>query len=588
MALAARLRTRRAWLANAWISAALLIGVVVAANRLAKEHLRLSLDLSEEQLFAPSPVAAELFDGLDDVLQVKAFFTSELKHGPVQLAKNRLLDQLREYEDAAHGRMELVFADPNSSTEVRLEAQGYGIEPIPLRAVQGTSELTQEVFLGLVMRYRGREAVLPFVLPQSFSYGLLSELSRLQREEELVVGLIAGGPGLAGADDFQQARRLLEAGHRLVELDDLADGASVPADTGLVIVARPVDLHPREAFALDQYVQGGGRLLILAERVRIDLAGLEARLIDTGLEQLLAAWGVPVTSDLIWDQEANWLSIADVGRTQYPFWVNVGEAGMERSVPVTGRLSGADLFWTHPVGEQPVAGLVRTALVRSSQTSWAVAADEALAVGGESLNTRGVELLAAEPSAARDLVVALSGRFPSPFAAGAPAPRDALSESLWREAVRSALEAGTEPPARAVEFTDEPVASGAAGGEVVVVGDADWISDGKFFTARNQLLFENLVDWLLLSDDLIALRATLPRERRIKDFLVEQRLARGLPALRGTGGMAVEADPALVGEAEAAARRARTLHMLSATVGALALASLMALGLRRILAGGMA
>ena len=572
-----RIRSRREWLFNAWLTALLLLGIVVAANRLAKGHLRLRADLSEEQLFAPSPVAERMLGSLEDVLQVKAYFTGNVKHGPVQLAKSRLLDQLGEYEDAARGRMEVVFADPNASSEVRLEAQRYGIEPVPLRAVQGTSELTQEVFLGLLLRYRGREAVLPFVLPQSFAYSFLSELSGLLRDEEVAVGFVAGTAAAESVDDFGDARRLLAARYRVRELVGLADGDAVPGDVRLVVVARPEGLHPRAAFALDQFVQRGGRLLLCLERVRIDLNALDAALIETGVEPLLDAWGVELRDELTWDQEANWLSISGVGRTQYPFWVNVGEDGMQAELPVTGRLPGADFFWVHPLASHGADGVEALSLVRSSEDSWAVDASEALATGGSDLNTRGVELIATEPARPRDLALSLSGTFPSPFVGCPPAPRDAIAESLWREAVRGALEAGREPPPRDVPTTDEQVLSGASGGAVVVVGDADWISDGRFFTARNQLLFENLADWLCLEEDLVALRAKRPRERRIADLLLEEKERRGLPTLQGTGALALEGvDPQLLAEAEQAAERRRWLHMGAATGASLALAFLLA------------
>ena len=391
------LPTRRAWAFNAWLTALLLTGIAVVANRLAEQRLRLSADLSEERLFAPSPVAERLLGSLQDVLQVKAFFTGEVKHGSVQLAKSRLLDQLHEVEDAARGRIELVFADPNTSSEVRLEAERYGIQPVPLRAVQGTSELTQEVFLGLLLRYRGREAVLPFVLPQSFQYGFLSELAGLLREDHPAVGLIAGDGGPEELENFADARKLLAARYQVRALAGLADGEPVPADVRLVVVARPHDLHPRAAFALDQHVQRGGRLLILAQRARVDLGANAVRRVETGLEPLFEAFGAPVDERLVFDQDANWLSIPGVGRAQYPFWVNVGEGGMERSVPVTGRLSGADLFWPHAIGEREVPGLARTSLLRSSERSWLVAPEEALQTGGSELNARGVELLATEP-----------------------------------------------------------------------------------------------------------------------------------------------------------------------------------------------
>ncbi|MCZ6598755.1 MAG: GldG family protein, partial [Planctomycetota bacterium] len=528
--------TRREWTVNAWLTVLVALGVVVAANRLAKEHLRLRVDFSEERLHVPSSVAERLLGSLEDVLSVKAFFTGRLEHGPVQIAKSRLLDQLREFEDLGRGRMELVFADPNRSTDARVEARGYGIEPVPLRAIQGTSELTQEVYLGLVIRYRGREGVLPFVLPQTLQYGFLTELSRLIWDEEVAIGFLSGA-GDGAPDVFGEARELLGRRYRVRELSDLANGEAVPADARVLVVVRPSELHPRAAFAIDQYVQTGGRVLLCVERVHIDLQGLEARLVDTGLGGLFDAWGVSVEKDLIWDQESNWLTIESVGRTQYPFWVNVGDAGMEPSVPVTGRLPGADLFWAHAVETTAVAGIEVTSLVRSSPKSWLVDPDDALTVDAGALNTHAIELFATEEGRRRDLAVALSGRFPSPFVDGAPAPRDAIAESIWRQKVRRALEEGREPPPRAVETTDEEVLSSAAYSQVVIIGDADWVADGKFSTRRNGLLFQNLVDWLALEDDLLALRAEIPKNRRIVDFLAEEKERRGLSALRGTGGL---------------------------------------------------
>jgi ABC-type uncharacterized transport system involved in gliding motility auxiliary subunit len=592
-AVGARMETRRAWRANAWITAVLLVASVIAANRLAKEHLRARIDLSEEQLFAQSPVAERMLGSLADVLSVKAFFTGHVKHGTVQIAKSRLLDQLGEYQDAARGRMDVVFADPNESSEARLEAQRYGIEPVPLRAVQGTAELTQEVFLGLVLRYRGREAVLPFVLPQTFAYGFLSELSGLLRDERRAVGFLSG-EGTGAEDDFADARASLAARHRVVELTDLADGAAGDGTQaeldalGLVVVARPRDLHPRAAFALDQYVQRGGNLLILAEHVHLDLAKLDAALIESGLADVLAAWGVEIGRDLVWDESSNYLSISGVGSTQYPFWINVGEDGMERSVPVAGRLPGLDLFWAHPVLDmsEDGSGIERTVLVRSSPSSWLVAPDEALQTGGAALNARGVELQATEAGRPRDLVVALSGAFPSAFAEpGAPAPRDAVADALWKDQRIAALKAGQTPPARPGATTGEPVLTGRKGGAVVVAGDADWISAGKFFTPRNRLFFENVADWLLLEDDLVELRATLPRERKIEDILAAEKAKRGLPTLAGSGALALEGiDPRLLAEAESAATRRRWILMMLATGGALVLATGLALG-GRALAG---
>ena len=47
----------------------------------------------------------------------------EARLGPVQIAKRRLTDQLEEFEEVGGERLELTFVVPNSSIEVRAEAQ---------------------------------------------------------------------------------------------------------------------------------------------------------------------------------------------------------------------------------------------------------------------------------------------------------------------------------------------------------------------------------------------------------------------------------------------------------------------------------
>ena len=582
-------RTRTAWRWNALLSALLVGGVLVMGNRLARDHAAWRVDLSEDQLYALSPAGRDLLGRLEDVLQVKAFFTGEPKVGAVQIAKRRLIDQLEEFQAASGGRLELSYADPNSSSDARSEARSLGVQPAPVSAMQGTAQVTQDMYLGLRLRYRARELVLPFVLPQSFEYAFLTGLNKLQREEDVTIGFVTGS-GDGAPDEFGEARRLLSAQYRLREVLDLARGEPVPADVTVLVVIQPRALHPRAAWAVDQFVQRGGRLLVLADPVTVDVTRGEQTVAPTGLEDCLAAWGLSVEPRLVWDQERrNTLTTVEtvelagreeqLGRVRipYPFWPNVGPDGLDANLPVTARLPGADLFWAAPLvaGEAPPSTLERTDLVWTSEAAWVMDPELALDLDPAALEARSMALLAQGGGARRVLGAALSGRFPSAFLGGAPAPLDRLAEALHTERVRAALEAGEAPPERPEETTDEPVVSGAVASQVVVVGDADWARDGRFLTARNRMLFENLIDWLALEDDLIALRSRVPRPRTIDDFLEEERRALGLIGVHpeGTGdepGRLAE----LESEAERRAARRRAFAMARATGGAVAVTAL--------------
>ncbi len=573
----------RSWVRNAWISVGLLASIVFLGNRLARRHSGWRVDLSEDQLYAPSEIGLGMVDSLQDVLLVKVYFTGEVKLGSVQIAKRRLIDQLDELVSASAGRMSLQFADPNGSSEARVEADRLGIPSVELSAMQGTSEVTQEIFLGMALYYRGREAVVPFVLPQYFEYAFLSELRRVLRDQPVGIGFLVGdGRGVA-EDPFLEARALLARRYDCKDVLDLERGESIPEDVRVLIVADPTELHPRVVFAVDQFLQAGGRALLLLDRYEVDLTRGAMNGFDTGLGDLLRAWGIRLSEGLVWDQErSNTISTVesvDAGgrslrgqgvRVQYPFWPHVDQRGLDDTLPVTRRLPGADLFWASALEVESSTQMESIQLLRTSELSWILPPEEAFRLDPKQLNARGVALLAAGDGQERNLALSLYGSYESPFAEGAPAVLDEYEEVLYAQARAQALAEGREVPERELARTSEDVASLLGETQVVVVGDADWARDGKFFTDRNKMFFENIVDWLALEDELVSLRSRVARERNIVDLLAQEREELGLFSLS-----LEESDDATISGLEETARRRATRRrwtwMLAATASSLVL-----------------
>jgi hypothetical protein len=422
----------------------------------------------------------------------------------------------------------------------------------------------------------------------------LSALATLARDEAPSVGFLVGDGRGAEDDGFNEARALLGSRYRLREVLDADEGAPVPPELDVLVIARPTELHPRAVFAIDQYLQGGGRVLCLLDPVRVDLSGGRTARVPSGLAPLLAAWGVEVSDGVVWDQGrcnalTTYKTVEVGGQPQrvrdrslaYPMWPAVDETGLEKTVPVTGRQPGVDLFWavglgTLAPGPDASRDVRRQDLAWTSDDSWIVPDEAAVEAEPDQLNARGIGLVAGTEPAPRGphaLLVALTGRVTSPFEDGAPGPYDPIQAALHEERVRLAVEAGEEPPAAPVVTSDDSVASRTEEGMLVLAGDADWCADGRSFGDRNKMLFESLVDWLAQADELVELRARLPRERRIRDFLAEEREARGLDAVVSVTGVVAEPELLLLeSEAAAAAARKRLLTSLSAMGAALLLA----------------
>ncbi|MFT4711397.1 MAG: ABC-type uncharacterized transport system involved in gliding motility auxiliary subunit, partial [Planctomycetota bacterium] len=426
---------RRSQRLNAVLSILLLVFAVVLVNDAARKHVSFKRDLSEDQLYAASPELEKRLVELDDVLVVRAFFTASPEQGMVQIAKSQLVSHLRDYEDLSGGRMRLEFVDPGTSSEAKLEALRLGIAPVQIPGPASAGGRPQDVWLGVSLKYRGTERALPMVLPKTLEFAFASELFRLMRGHTPKIGWF--GPATSataapGDATFLNARRALQLAGELVDIGTLATVEGVPEDIDLLMVVRPQALHPRAAFAIDQYMQAGGRAIFALDNHLYPLDRVtEATHGITGLEMLLDAWGVPLSKGIVWDSECPSINItqsvpaADGTQTQmrtevdYTFWPEVGPDGLSGEVPVTARLGGLIAYWAQAVlpGALPDTA-VRVDLVKSSEGSFVVDAPALWVLDPNLARSQSIELNASADSQSFALVSSVTGKLPSPFEQG--------------------------------------------------------------------------------------------------------------------------------------------------------------------------
>ena len=566
--------TKRAQRWNAVLSGALLVVLVVLINT-ASRGLDWKRDVSEDQLFAPSPELKAHLGQLEDLLVVTAYFTASPERGAVQIAKSRMVAQLKDFADDAGKRMRLEFVDPNTSSAAKLEALRLGITPSTLPGMSGGGSYGyQEIWLGLSLKYRGRERAIPLAMPQTLEYAFASELFRLTRERMPRIGWYAPLES-SGGTGWQAARATLAEAGALVPIEHLSVADAVPLDLDLLVVTGPRRLHPRAAFELDQFVQRGGRLVLALENREYPLDQSPAKEFPTGLESLLAAWGLELSPELIWDRQSLDIGVRrveegrDLGTVPmpYPYWLAIGPDELSKELPVTARLSGLGLRWCQelrtPRGLEAPAGLERLDLIQSSPDAYLAVAPASLVVDASLENTESARLAATQTPLRHTVGVSLSGAFPSPYTGKqAPAPQ-ALFDAI--------LGAG----GWSGETTDEEVLADTGKGAVVVIADTDWMhrAGNQGWDPGARALLANLADWMLLEDDLLALRSRFPRSRPIVDFLAEEQAALGLTDLTDFVNLdEAETQTRAKDQAEAAATKRRVGAMLRALLGAVLLA----------------
>jgi ABC-2 type transport system permease protein len=178
---------------------------------------------------------------------------------------------------------------------------------------------------------------------------------------------------------------------------DLTTG-HVPGEIDVLVVYAPQDYDDRQQFAVDQFLMRGGTVILLAGRYEIDahassMGGVQMKKVRTGLEDVLAAYGVEVKDELVLDPQnepfpipvtrnLGGLKIREVQFVDYPFFVDIRSNGMSAENPVVAGLPGVTMQWASPItvttptpkeppkeGEAPPKRSVEV-LLQSSDKAW--------------------------------------------------------------------------------------------------------------------------------------------------------------------------------------------------------------------------
>lgn len=105
----------------------------------------------------------------------------------------------------------------------------------------------------------------------------------------------------ADADGLSQFKTLVERDNYQSQTITLIDKTAVPSDCNVLVIAGPqADYTPNEVTAIKNYVEGGGRAMLLLDPP-LDFAK-EHVAANTALVDLLKSWGVTLDNDLVLEE----------------------------------------------------------------------------------------------------------------------------------------------------------------------------------------------------------------------------------------------------------------------------------------------
>ncbi|MBK9073041.1 MAG: Gldg family protein [Myxococcales bacterium] len=272
----------------------------------------------------------------------------------------------------------------------------------------------------------------------------------------------------------------------------------------VLVLAGPSALSPAEVRAIDQYVMHGGSLIVLAGRYRLargEGERISVERVNTGLEDMLRAWGIDVAPYLVLDEVADQFpsptASGQLEMRPYPYFVRIDGRAMNEAHPATSDVAWSVMHYASPLVDAKTNGplparlgdIEVTPLLHSSPRAWT---DTNVDVHPDRTRTatNATAALALKPPFV--LGVSLTGTFTSHAAAQA-------------KALGVADRGG-----------DQLIAKSPPNTHVVVIGSSAFASDELVTlltsldnqSGYNNLLFlQNLVDWAVSDNDMLKIRA---------------------------------------------------------------------------------
>jgi ABC-type uncharacterized transport system involved in gliding motility auxiliary subunit len=441
---------RQARLGTAAITSVLVaLGILIAINYLAaRENKRWDFTASRQYTLADQ--TQKLLSKLDSPLKM-IVFAKEADFDRYKL-------MLPEYQYGSK-QVSIEYVDPDRKPTV---AKQYQIQ------TYGT----------IALAYKGRTERVVSDTEQDIANGIIKVVTGEQKKVYFTQG--HGERDTAGSDRNGYSAIVSALGRDNYSVDKLvlAQQAEVPADASVVVIAGPrIDLLAPEVDRLRQYLQKGGKLLLL-----IDPPDKADSPPPSNLLALAHDWDITVNNDIVID-------LSGIGQL----------FGASEAVPVA-----APPYPPSPITEQftlmtafpltrsvsPIAGGVngRNAqpVIQTGASSWATDAARALASNKIEIKQES------------------DRKGPITIAAAVSAP------------------AGDQAPVTPAKI-DRTDPKPKPETRLVVMGDSDFAANYALGIQGNKDLFMNVVSWLAQQENLISIRPREPEDRRLTMTAIQQR-----------------------------------------------------------------
>lgn len=334
-----------------WIMGLTIILLLLVVNFLsAKFYTR--VDLTDKQQYTLSKATKNLLTHLEDIVTVRVYFSKEMPPA-LQTIQTDVNDLLAEFKIHSKNNIRIEYHNPQSDPMTEQKVMLMGIPPLDVNVIKKDKQEIAKIYLGMSIHFTDKQEVLAVVQDsRNLEYRLAAGILKVTQKETPVIGWC--DPSHTVSDDpylYIQDRIKERYDIRKLYLSDLAQ-LKAQHLAALVFFSPPTLTKP-ETQAVENYLKDGGKLLLMAEEVALDLQkDLTPKDVANPLATILKTYGVTVENNLVLDR-SNASATFSMGYaslfTPYPYWVLIRPESFNREEPMVSELNTLILPWSSSI-----------------------------------------------------------------------------------------------------------------------------------------------------------------------------------------------------------------------------------------------
>ncbi|HRR59443.1 MAG TPA: Gldg family protein [Spirochaetota bacterium] len=295
---------------------------------------------------------------IKDPITVTLYASSNLPIPGMQNLNEQVYAQVQKCNIRNYNKIQYRFVDPVNNPQALTIAQMYGLPTLKwpqFTTMEGRAIPPGQGMVGIVVEHNNKFETVQILTRSIFGQYAIGDLSRLEDMLNAAIdNLISVNPkvcyitghGEKDINDEQngaaQFRKMLSDMYDLVTVDITKD--EIPDDVITIIINGPRSMYSEyELFKIDQFLmRGGNAILLLDSYVEQQAEGMQmfqrppqALPVITGLEGMLAHYGIKIRKDIVMDKQCFIAQQRGLGELTIYFAPMIDDEGLSDDCEVT-------------------------------------------------------------------------------------------------------------------------------------------------------------------------------------------------------------------------------------------------------------